>query len=247
LFERKCGADLTLFFNDTEMSWCRTVFFNGCRNVLVPNCIIILVLCVPLWINNSVLLLYLWKEGENIKISNSCWKKWHGWLKLFERKCGADLTLFFNDTEMSWCRTVFFNGCRNVLVPNCLFQRVPNCLVSNFILPGQLILLAFLVETFFFKPAMSFFSTWIRNFYTRWKRQFGTKTFRYRWKKVSNRHRIFFQTNVITFFKIKSTKIKKKHQWSFKCNQNIIYLHINFPQEQWHFPKLIKEKNMFTI
>jgi hypothetical protein len=35
---------------------------------------------------------------------------------------------------------------------------VPNCLVSNFILPGQLILLAFLVETFFFKPAMSFFA-----------------------------------------------------------------------------------------
>jgi hypothetical protein len=31
-------------------------------------------------------------------------------------------------------------------------------------------------------------------------RQFGTKTFRYHWKKVSNRHRIFFQTNVITFF-----------------------------------------------
>ena len=26
-------------------------------------------------------------------------------------------------------------------------------------------------------------------------------------EKVSNRHRIFFQTNVITFFKIKSTKI----------------------------------------
>ena len=28
MFERKCGADLTLFFNGTEMSWCRTVFFN---------------------------------------------------------------------------------------------------------------------------------------------------------------------------------------------------------------------------
>jgi hypothetical protein len=39
---------------------------------------------------------------------------------LFERKCGADLTLFFNGTEMSWCRTV--------LVRNCLFQRVPKCL-----------------------------------------------------------------------------------------------------------------------
>ena len=36
---------------------------------------------------------------------------------MFERKCGADLTLFFN-------------GCQNVLVPSCLFQRVPNCLVS---------------------------------------------------------------------------------------------------------------------
>jgi hypothetical protein len=40
LFERKCGADLTLFFNGTVMSWCRTVFFNGCRNVLVPNCLV---------------------------------------------------------------------------------------------------------------------------------------------------------------------------------------------------------------
>jgi hypothetical protein len=36
----------------------------------------------------------------------------------------------------------------------------------------------------------------------------------------TNRHRIFFQTNAITFFKIKSTKVKKNHQWSFKCNQN---------------------------
>jgi hypothetical protein len=60
-----------------------------------------------------------------------------------------------------------------------------------------------------------------RQFGTHWKRQFGTKTFRYRWKKVSNRHRIFFETNVITFFKIKSTKILKKHQ-----HQNIIYLNI---------------------
>ena len=25
---------------DTELSWCRTVFFNGCRNVLVPNCLV---------------------------------------------------------------------------------------------------------------------------------------------------------------------------------------------------------------
>jgi hypothetical protein len=32
------------------------------------------------------------------------------------------------DTELSWCRTVFFNGWRNVLVPNCLFQRVAKCL-----------------------------------------------------------------------------------------------------------------------
>ena len=52
-------------------------------------------------------------------------------------------------------------------------------------------------------------------------RHFGT-----RWKKVSNLHRIFFQTIVITFFKIKSTKIKKNHQWSLKSNQNIIYLNI---------------------
>ena len=32
-------------------------------------------------------------------------------------------------------------------------------------------------------------------------RKFGTRT---------NRHRIFFQTNVISFFKIKSKKVKKK-------------------------------------
>ena len=37
MFERKCGADLTLFFNGTKMSWCRTVFFNGCRTVLFPQ------------------------------------------------------------------------------------------------------------------------------------------------------------------------------------------------------------------
>ena len=36
MFERKCGSDLTLFFNGAEMSWCRTVFFNGCRTVLFP-------------------------------------------------------------------------------------------------------------------------------------------------------------------------------------------------------------------
>ena len=42
---------------------------------------------------------------------------------MFERKCGANLILFFNGTEMSWCRTVFFNGCRNVLVPNFLDAR----------------------------------------------------------------------------------------------------------------------------
>ena len=32
MFERKCDADLTLFFNGTEMSWCRTV--------LLPNCLV---------------------------------------------------------------------------------------------------------------------------------------------------------------------------------------------------------------
>ena len=30
----------TVFFNGAEMSWCRTVFFNGCRTVLFPyDCI----------------------------------------------------------------------------------------------------------------------------------------------------------------------------------------------------------------
>ena len=51
----------------------------------------------------------------------------------------------------------------------------------------------------------------------------GIKTFWHPLKKT-NRHRIFFQTNVISFFKIKSKKVKKKHQWlyqwSFKCNQD---------------------------
>jgi hypothetical protein len=23
-----------------ELSWCQAVFFNGCRNVLVPNCLV---------------------------------------------------------------------------------------------------------------------------------------------------------------------------------------------------------------
>jgi len=27
--------------------------------------------------------LYPWKEGKKIKISNSCWKKWHGWLQKY--------------------------------------------------------------------------------------------------------------------------------------------------------------------
>ena len=41
-------------------------------------------------------------------------------------------------------------------------------------------------------------------------RKFGIRT---------NRHRIFFQTNVITFFKIKSTKVKKKHQSAIKLKE----------------------------
>ena len=32
---------------DAEMSWCRTVFFNGCRNVLVPNCLVFPVFTYP--------------------------------------------------------------------------------------------------------------------------------------------------------------------------------------------------------
>ena len=27
----------TVFFNGAEMSWCRTVFFNGCRTLLFPT------------------------------------------------------------------------------------------------------------------------------------------------------------------------------------------------------------------
>jgi hypothetical protein len=37
VYSVKCGSDLTLFFNGAEMFWCRTVFFNGCLTVLVPN------------------------------------------------------------------------------------------------------------------------------------------------------------------------------------------------------------------
>ena len=55
-----------------------------------------------------------------------------------------------------------------------------------------------------------------RHFGTRWKRQFGTKTVRHqdisaprKFGIRTNRHSIFFQTNVITFFKIKSTEVKK--------------------------------------
>jgi hypothetical protein len=55
-----------------------------------------------------------------------------------------------------------------------------------------------------------------RHFGTRWKRQFDTKTVRHqnisaprKFGIRTNRHRIFFQTNVITFFKIKSTEVKK--------------------------------------
>jgi hypothetical protein len=49
----------------------------------------------------------------------------------------------------------------------------------------QLALVTFVIDDLFSKVT--------RQFGTRWKRQFGTKTFRHRWKKVSNRHRIFFQ------------------------------------------------------
>ena len=35
----------------------------------------------------------------------------------------------------------------------------------------------------------------------------------------TNQHRIFFQTNVITFYKIKSTKVKKTHQSAIKLKE----------------------------
>ena len=37
---------------------------------------------IPLWrVNNPVVFLYPWKEGE--QIYNSCWKRWHGWLQKY--------------------------------------------------------------------------------------------------------------------------------------------------------------------
>jgi hypothetical protein len=38
----RCRFVLVPICLDTELSWCRTVFFNGCRNVLVPNCLVLL-------------------------------------------------------------------------------------------------------------------------------------------------------------------------------------------------------------
>ena len=34
----RCRFVLIPNFLGAKMSWCQTVFFNGCRNVLVPNC-----------------------------------------------------------------------------------------------------------------------------------------------------------------------------------------------------------------
>jgi hypothetical protein len=108
----------------------------------------------------------------------------------------------------------FFQRYRNVLVPNCLFQRVPNCLVSV-ILSSRYV---FSYILFWFPQRTHYFLRVLRFLFMERKQDynvtsvknvkvFGTKTFRYRWKKVSNQHRIFFQTNAITFSKIKSTKI----------------------------------------
>ena len=39
----RCRFVLVPICLDTELSWCRTVFFNGCRNVLVPNCLVTMI------------------------------------------------------------------------------------------------------------------------------------------------------------------------------------------------------------
>jgi hypothetical protein len=65
------------------------------------------------------------------KVITFVWKKMRSRFDTFFQRCrnvlvpnclGAELS-FSTGAEMSWCRTVFFNGC-----PNCLFQWVPNCL-----------------------------------------------------------------------------------------------------------------------
>ena len=49
------------------------------------------------------------------------------WKKM---RCRFVLIPNFLGAEMSWCRTVFFNGCRHVLVPNCLVSEVSTFSIS---------------------------------------------------------------------------------------------------------------------
>jgi hypothetical protein len=81
-----------------------------------------------------------------------------------------------------------------------------------------------------------------RHFGTRWKRQFGTKTFRYRWKKVSNRHRIFFQTNVITFNKI-NCLFQRMPNCLVSILNTRLYLHIIL--YIWIFPRYLLFYSIF--
>jgi len=95
-------------------------------------------------------------------------------------------------------------------------------------------------------------------------RRFGTKTFRHPLKKPvrhqessvsrqigtrTNQHRIFFQTNVISFFKIKSKKVKKNNPindrlnaiktvkdcipFSFQCQKFPRFYYSKFHFENW--------------
>ena len=45
---------------------------------------------------------FYFKKGNHVCLKENAVPIWH---------------FFFNGTEMSWCRTVFFNGCRTVLFP----------------------------------------------------------------------------------------------------------------------------------
>ena len=55
---KKMQCRFDTFFNGAEMSWCRTVFFNGCQNVLVPNCLVS-PQRHPVWVWTSLLVSFI--------------------------------------------------------------------------------------------------------------------------------------------------------------------------------------------
>jgi hypothetical protein len=57
---------------DTKLSWFRTVFFNGCRNVLVPNCLVTLEKAQRLFLSG----IRLSRELHGLKVKVIAIKKW---------------------------------------------------------------------------------------------------------------------------------------------------------------------------